>query len=176
MLFRSHDSEHSAIIDLVERAGAEAVVATHFANGGAGAVELAQAVLRAVTKGSHFQMLYADATPIREKLTTIATEVYGADGIDLSEAAEAQLARLVANGLDNLAVCVAKTHLSISSDPKLLGAPTGWRLPVREIRASAGAGFAYAICGQMRTMPGLGTHPAAHRIDLDSSGQIVGLS
>ena len=171
-----HESEHQAIIDLVHSADAEAVVATHFVNGGEGAVQLAQAVMRAVAKGSKFTMLYEDALPIRDKLTKIATEIYGADGIELSEAAEQQLERLVANGLDHLSVCIAKTHLSISSDAKLLGAPRGWTLPVREIRASAGAGFAYAICGTMRTMPGLGASPAAHRIDLDHKGQIVGLS
>jgi formate--tetrahydrofolate ligase len=171
-----HASEHQVIIDLAREAGAEAVVATHFADGGEGAVKLAEAVMRAIERGSNFQMLYDDDLPIREKLHLIATEVYGADGIDLSTAAEQQLARLIANGMDHLSVCVAKTHLSISSDAKLLGAPRGWRLPVREIRASAGAGFAYAICGTMRTMPGLGAHPAAHRIDLTDTGQIVGLS
>ncbi len=171
-----HQSEHQAIIDLVDEVGAEAVVARHFEEGGEGAVELAEAVMRAVAKGSNFQMLYEDELPIREKLERIATQIYGADGIDLSDAAEAQLERLVANNMNHLSVCVAKTHLSISSDAKLLGAPKGWRLPVREIRASAGAGFAYAICGTMRTMPGLGTRPAAHRIDLDANGEIVGLS
>ncbi len=171
-----HDSEHQAIIALVQNAGAEAVVATHFSHGGSGAVPLAEAVMRAVAKGSNFKMLYEDELPLRDKLERIATEVYGADGIDLSPAAEQQLERLVANNMNHLSVCVAKTHLSISSDAKLLGAPKGWRLPVREIRASAGAGFAYAICGTMRTMPGLGAHPAAHRIDLDETGQILGLS
>ena len=81
-----------------------------------------------------------------------------------------------ANGLGSLPICIAKTHLSISSDPKLKGAPTGWRLPVREVRASAGAGFIYAICGDMRTMPGLSSHPAAERIDIDENGDVVGLS
>ena len=121
-------------------------------------------------------MLYDDDLPIRAKLERIATEIYGADGIDLSPEAEGQLARLIENNLDHLSVCVAKTHLSLSSNPKLLGAPRGWRLPVREIRASAGAGFAYAICGAMRTMPGLGANPAAFHIDLNNDGQIVGLS
>jgi formate--tetrahydrofolate ligase len=171
-----HDSEHEAIAAIAAEHGAEAIVATHFQDGGAGAVALAEAVLRAVDRGASFTMLYPDHLPIAEKLERIATEVYGADGIDLSPAAAAQLELLEANGLGDLSVCVAKTHLSISSDPKLLGAPTGWRLPVREIRTSAGAGFAYAICGTMRTMPGLGKHPASERIDVTEDGTIVGLS
>ncbi len=171
-----HISEHEAIAAIAAAHGAEAIVATHFQDGGAGAVALAEAVLRAIGRGASFTMLYPDHLPIADKLERIATEVYGADGIDLSPAAAAQLELLEANGLSDLSVCVAKTHLSISSDPKLLGAPTGWRLPVREIRTSAGAGFAYAICGTMRTMPGLGKHPASERIDVTTDGTIVGLS
>ena len=171
-----HISEHEAIAAIAAAHGAEAIVATHFQDGGAGAVALAEAVLRAIGRGASFTMLYPDHLPIADKLERIATEVYGADGIDLSPAAAAQLELLEANGLGDLSVCVAKTHLSISSDPKLLGAPTGWRLPVREIRTSAGAGFAYAICGTMRTMPGLGKHPASERIDVTTDGTIVGLS
>ena len=101
--------------------------------------------------------------------------MYGADGVDIQPSAARSLDRLEANGFGDLSVCIAKTHLSISSDPKLKGAPTGWRLPVREVRLSAGAGFAYAICGDMRTMPGLGSHPAAFDIDIDADGEIVGL-
>ena len=102
--------------------------------------------------------------------------MYGADGVSYTPAARKQLDKYERNGFGELPVCMAKTHLSISSDPKLLGAPTGWTLPVREVRASVGAGFVYPICGDMRTMPGLGSSPAATRIDLDADGEIVGLS
>jgi formate--tetrahydrofolate ligase len=105
----------------------------------------------------------------------VAREIYGADGVDYTPAATKQLDSYEANGFGTLPVCIAKTHLSISSDPTLKGAPTGWRLPVREVRASVGAGFVYPICGEMRTMPGLGANPAAHRIDLDELGEVVGL-
>ena len=113
---------------------------------------------------------------LREKIETIATRVYGADGVDYSPAAARQLDRYEHNGFGALPICIAKTHLSISSDPALKGAPTGWRLPVREVRASVGAGFVYPICGDMRTMPGLPSHPAAERIDIDENGDVVGLS
>jgi formate--tetrahydrofolate ligase len=106
----------------------------------------------------------------------VATKVYGADGVDYDLTASRQLDRYERNGFGNLPVCIAKTHLSISSDSSLKGAPKGWRLPVREVRASVGAGFIYPICGDMRTMPGLGANPAAHLIDLDADGQIVNLS
>ena len=107
---------------------------------------------------------------------TIATRVYGAADVSYTATARKQLDTYERNGFGELPVCMAKTHLSISSDPKLLGAPTGWTLPVREVRASVGAGFVYPICGDMRTMPGLGASPAATRIDLDADGEIVGLS
>jgi formate--tetrahydrofolate ligase len=151
-------------------------VSTHFADGGAGAPELAEAVAEAAEEKSEFQLLYPSSTPLREKIETIATRVYGADGVSYTPAARRQLDRFERNGFGELPVCMAKTHLSISSDPKLLGAPTGWTLPVREVRASVGAGFVYPICGDMRTMPGLGSSPAATRIDLDADGEIVGLS
>jgi formate--tetrahydrofolate ligase len=106
----------------------------------------------------------------------VARKVYGADGVDYDLIAARQLATFERNGFGALPVCIAKTHLSISSDPALKGAPTGWRLPVREVRASVGAGFIYPICGDMRTMPGLSAHPAAHRIDIDANGNIVNLS
>ncbi|MGA2521640.1 MAG: formate--tetrahydrofolate ligase, partial [Acidimicrobiales bacterium] len=100
----------------------------------------------------------------------------GADGVEYSPTASRQLDTYERNGFGGLPVCIAKTHLSISSDPSLKGAPTGWRLPVREVRASVGAGFVYPVCGDMRTMPGLPSHPAAERIDIDENGDIVGLS
>jgi len=114
--------------------------------------------------------------PLRDKIRTVADKIYGADGVDFSAQADKQIDTYEANGFGDLPICIAKTHLSISSDPALKGAPTGWRLPVREVRASVGAGFIYPICGDMRTMPGLGRSPAAASIDIDDNGEIVGLS
>ncbi len=171
-----HPSEHAAIAEIAASMGARSAVCTHFADGGAGATDLADAVAQACDEPSEFRFLYPDAASLREKIETVATRVYGADGVDYAPAAARQLDSYERNGFGSLPVCIAKTHLSISSDASLMGAPTGWRLPVREVRASVGAGFVYPICGDMRTMPGLGAHPAAQRIDLDADGEIVGLS
>ncbi|MPZ81331.1 MAG: formate--tetrahydrofolate ligase [Actinophytocola sp.] len=171
-----HPAEHAAIREVAESMGARVAVSTHFADGGAGATELAEAVAEAAEEPSDFRFLYPSSAPLREKIETIATRVYGADGVSYTPAARRQLDNYERNGFGDLPICMAKTHLSISSDPKLLGAPTGWTLPVREVRASVGAGFVYPICGEMRTMPGLGSSPAATRIDLDQDGEIVGLS
>jgi formate--tetrahydrofolate ligase len=169
-------SEHQAIMEIAASQGARSAVCNHFADGGAGAAGLAEAVAEAAAEPSQFRFLYPDSASLRKKIETLATEVYGADGVDYTPHAAAQLDTYERAGFGHLPVCVAKTHLSISSDPSLKGAPTGWRLPVREVRASVGAGFVYPICGDIRTMPGLGTNPAAARIDLDEDGQIVGLS
>jgi len=171
-----HASEHQAITEIAASQGARSAVCTHFADGGAGAAELAEAVAEAAAEPSQFRFLYPDSASLRTKIETLATRVYGADGVDYTPQAAAQLDTYERAGFGHLPVCVAKTHLSISSDPSLKGAPTGWRLPVREVKASVGAGFVYPICGDIRTMPGLGTSPAAARIDLDEDGQIVGLS
>jgi formate--tetrahydrofolate ligase len=171
-----HLSEHQAITEIAASQGARSAVCTHFAGGGAGAAELAEAVAEAAAEPSQFRFLYPDSASLRAKIETLATKVYGADGVDYTPRAAAQLDTYERAGFGQLPVCVAKTHLSISSDPSLKGAPTGWRLPVREVRASVGAGFVYPICGDIRTMPGLGTSPAAARIDLDEDEQIVGLS
>jgi len=171
-----HPSEHAAIREIAEAAGARVAVATHFADGGKGAIDLANAVIEACEEPSAFHLLYPSAMPLREKIATIATEIYGAKDVSYTPGASASLDTFEKAGFGDLAVCIAKTHLSISSDPKLTGAPTGWTLPVREVRASVGAGFIYPICGEMRTMPGLGASPAALRIDLDDDGEIVGLS
>jgi formate--tetrahydrofolate ligase len=171
-----HPSEHDAIAEIAASMGARSAVCTHFAKGGAGAAELAEAVAEAADEPSDFHFLYPDSASLREKIETVATRVYGADGVDYDLTAARQLDSYERNGFGSLPVCIAKTHLSISSDSSLKGAPTGWRLPVREVRASVGAGFIYPICGDMRTMPGLGTDPAAHHIDLDENGEIVGLS
>ena len=151
-------------------------VTTHFSDGGSGAVELAEAVQEAANEPSDFQLLYPDNLPLKEKIRVVAQKVYGAADVDFSTRSEKQLEGYENNGFGNLPVCIAKTHLSLSADPSLKGAPKGWTLPVREVRASVGAGFVYPICGDMRTMPGLGAKPAATRIDIDEKGEIVGLS
>ena len=171
-----HPSEHQMIRDIAAEQGARSALCTHFADGGRGAIELAEAVAEAAEEPSNFKVLYPDSASLREKIATVATKVYGADGVEYSALAAAQLDTYERAGFSNLPVCIAKTHLSISSDPSLKGAPTGWTLPVREVRASVGAGFVYPICGDMRTMPGLSKTPAAARIDLDENGEVVGLS
>ena len=171
-----HPSEHATIREIAEGMGARVAVCNHFAEGGAGAVELAEAVAEAAQEPTEFRFLYPEEAPLKAKIETIARRVYGADGVEYDMQASRQLESYEKNGFGNLPVCVAKTHLSISSDPALLGAPTGWKLPVREVRASVGAGFIYPICGDMRTMPGLSSHPAAERIDIDEHGEVVGLS
>jgi formate--tetrahydrofolate ligase len=171
-----HPSEHAAVAGIAASMGARSAVCTHFADGGAGATELADAVAEAAEEPSHFRFLYPDSATLREKIEIVARRVYGADGVDYDMAASRQIDSHERNGFGGLPVCIAKTHLSISSDPSLRGAPTGWRLPVREVRASVGAGFVYPICGDMRTMPGLSAHPAANQIDLDADGEILNLS
>jgi formate--tetrahydrofolate ligase len=171
-----HPSEHEAIRKIAAEAGARAAVCTHFADGGRGAVELAEAVAEAAEEPTEFRFLYPDEASLHTKIETIATKVYGADGVAYDLAAEQQLETYERNGFGKLPVCIAKTHLSISSDPTLKGAPTGWKLPVREVRANVGAGFVYPICGEMRTMPGLSGKAAATSIDIDEHGEIVGLS
>jgi len=169
-------SEHEAIREIAASMGVRVAVATNFVDGGAGAAELAEAVIEAADEPSTFALLYPDEATLRDKIETVAKKIYGADGVDYSPAASKQLESYERNGFGHLPVCIAKTHLSISSDPTLKGAPTGWRLPVREVRASVGAGFVYPICGDMRTMPGLSLNPAAFRIDIDADGNFVGLS
>jgi formate--tetrahydrofolate ligase len=168
-------SEHEAIRRISALGGARAAVCTHFVEGGAGATELAQAVVEAAAEPTGFKMLYDSSAPLREKIEAIATKVYGAEGVDYAPTASRQLDTYEAAGFGAMPVCIAKTHLSISSDPTLRGAPKGWRLPVREARANVGAGFIYLVSGHMRTMPGLSSSPAAERIDIDADGNVVGL-
>jgi formate--tetrahydrofolate ligase len=172
-----HPSEHAAIREEADALGVRSAVCRHFAEGGKGAVELAEAVSEAaVSSKPAFRFLYPEEADLREKIETIARQVYGARAVDYDLQASRQLDSYERNGFGRLLVCIAKTHLSISSDPTLKGAPTGWVLPVREVRASVGAGFIYPVCGDMRTMPGLPSNPAAARIDIDEKGEIVGLS
>jgi formate--tetrahydrofolate ligase len=170
-----HASEHAVIREIAESMGARVAVCTHFADGGAGAIDLAHAVVQACEEPSEFRMLYTDDMGLKEKIETVATTIYGADHVEYSAEALRQLAMYEFNGFGTLPVCIAKTHLSISGDPTLKGAPTGHTLVVREVRASVGAGFIYPICGDMRTMPGLGASPAAQRIDIGPDGRVVGL-
>lgn len=169
-------SEHEAIREIAESMGVRVAACNNFAEGGKGATELAEAVVEAANEPSRFHVLYPSEAPLREKIETVATKVYGAAGVDYLPAASRQIDSYERNGFGSLPVVIAKTHLSISSDPALRGAPTGWRMPVREARASVGAGFVYLICGDMRTMPGLSAHPAAESIDIDENGEIVGLN
>jgi formate--tetrahydrofolate ligase len=171
-----HRSEHDAIREIAGQMGARSAVCTHFAEGGRGAAELAEAVAEAADEPAGFHFLYPDEASLTEKIETVARRVYGADGVSYSPQAARQIETYERAGFGRLPVCIAKTHLSISSDPALKGAPTGWTLPVREVRASVGAGFVYPICGDIRTMPGLSANPAAAHIDLDENGEIVGLS
>ncbi|RNL85806.1 formate--tetrahydrofolate ligase [Halostreptopolyspora alba] len=171
-----HPSELEEIRAIAAEAGARSAVCTNVVDGGAGAEELANTVAEAAEEATDFALLYPEEASLREKVEAVARNVYGADGVEYSALAEKQLESCERNGLGNLPVCIAKTHLSISADPKLRGAPTGWTLPVREVRASAGAGFVYLICGTMNTMPGLSSKPAAFDIDVDDNGQITGLS
>src|SRR5215208_3060597 len=170
-----YETEYDAIREVAGEMGARVAVCSHFSDGGAGAVELAEAVAEAAEEPTEFAFLYPDEAPLREKIETIAKEVYGASGVEYDMSASRQLDPYQKNGFGELPICMAKTLLSISSDPSLKGAPTDWTLPVREVRASVGAGFVYPICGDMRTMPGLSTSPAAESMDIDENGEIVGL-
>ncbi|HEX6936410.1 MAG TPA: formate--tetrahydrofolate ligase [Actinomycetes bacterium] len=171
-----HESEHDVIREIAAEAGARVAVTRHVADGGKGALDLAALVVDAAHEPTHFRYLYELDAPLVEKIEVVAKEIYGADGVDLHPSVAEQLRRFEVLGYGAFPVVIAKTHLSLSSDPKLFGAPTGWRMPVREVRAAAGAGYVYAISGEMRTMPGLPLHPAAERIDIDDDGNIVGLS
>ena len=171
-----HPSEQAAVREIAEELGVRSAVCNNFAEGGRGATDLAEAVNDAAQEPSSFHFLYPAEATLREKIETVATKVYGAESVEYYPPAAEQLDSYERNGFGHLSVCIAKTHLSISSDPKLKGAPTGWKLPVREVRASVGAGFVYPICGEMRTMPGLPSSPNAMRIDIDDKGEIIGLS
>jgi len=174
-----YDTE--AEIKLVQKialeAGAEgAFKCTNWMHGGKGALELAEAVVAAAEKTNHFEFLYPLDMPIKQKIETIATKIYGADGVDYLPEAEAKIELYTRLGFDKLPINMAKTHLSLTHDPNVKGRPTGWRLPVRDIRASVGAGFLYPLCGAMRTMPGLPTRPVFFDVDLDlDTGKVKGL-
>jgi formate--tetrahydrofolate ligase len=170
------DNEIDVIRRIALDAGAVGVsVARHFAEGGAGAAELAEMVVTACDQPNDFKFLYPVDWPIKRKIETIATEIYRADGVDYTPEADKQIDMFEKNGFGNLPICMAKTHLSFTAEPGIKGAPTGFRLPIREVRASVGAGFIYPLCGEMRTMPGLPKNPAAENVDFDDDGYVVGL-
>jgi formyltetrahydrofolate synthetase len=169
-------AEVALVKRLTEEAGSTAVPCTHWMNGGKGAIELGEAVMDACKQKSNFEFLYPLDWPIKKKIETIATKIYGADGVDYTPEAEAKIELYTKLGFANLPLCMAKTHLSLTHDVNLKGRPTGWRLPVRDIRASVGAGFLYPLCGAMRTMPGLPSRPVFYDVDLDlKTGKVLGL-
>jgi formate--tetrahydrofolate ligase len=170
------DDEVATVRRLALQLGAHAAAENSaFEDGGEGAVELAEAVVDAAESPSSFEPVYALDAPIADKIEAIAKRVYGADGIFLLPAAENDVKRFTAQGLDKVPICMAKTHLSLSHDPNLTGAPTGFIVPVRAIRAYTGAGWLVALCGDMQTMPGLSAAPAAFNVDIDEHGRTVGL-
>jgi formate--tetrahydrofolate ligase len=146
-------------------------------DGGKGGVELAKAVMETIEqKPSKFKVLYDEKLPIKEKIKAIATQIYGAKDVAYVGSAEADMKAIEAAGNDKLPICMAKTQLSITDVPEVKGAPTGWTLTVREVRLSAGAGFIVPLTGEMMTIPGLPSNPAAERIDIDDKGYITGLN
>ncbi len=170
------EAEVELMRELALGAGAETVVVNRgFAQGGDGAAELAEAVVAACERPNAFHRLTPDDTPIKDQVEAIATRVYGADGVDYQPQAEKDLARMDQLGFGTLPVCMAKTHLSLTHDPSLLNRPRGWRLPVRGVVPSAGAGFVVVLCGDMQRMPGLGRTPAYMQVDIDEHGRTIGL-
>ncbi len=169
-------AEQAAVIEAMAAQGTQAILCRHWADGAAGAQDLARAVMAGIGGGgTGFAPLYASELPLAEKISTIAREIYRASGIDLAPTAAEKLKRFGAQGFGHLPVCIAKTQYSFSADPTALGAPSGHVLPVRDVRLSAGAGFVVAICGEVMTMPGLPRVPAAESIGLDAEGRIDGL-
>jgi len=170
------ESEQRVVRERAEAAGAVAVCRSRvWAEGGKGGTELAEAVVGACEQPNEFRFLYDADAPIKEKIETIATRMYGAETVTYEKAAERAIHRFEYFGWDTLPICMAKTHLSLSHEPSWKGAPTGYTFPVRDVRASVGAGFLYPLCGTMRTMPGLPTTPAGEGVDIDDDGNVVGL-
>ena len=161
----------------IEAGASDAVMANHWAQGGAGAVELGKAVIAACEKPSNFQFLYPLDITIKEKIETIVKKIYGGSAVEYSPEAEKKIELYTRLGFDKIPICMAKTHLSFTSDPNIKGAPTGFTIPIRDVRASVGAGFLFPLVGTMSTMPGLSTRPGYYEIDLDlATGKIIGLS
>ncbi len=177
----SFATDTPAEVELVRKAAKEAgaedaVVCTHWMDGGKGAIKLAEAVIKAVEKPTNFQFLYPLEWSIKQKIEKICKDIYGADGVEYSPEAEKKIELYTQLGFDKLPMCMAKTHLSLSHDPALKGVPKGFKVPIRDIRASVGAGFLYPLLGEMRTMPGLPTRPVFNDVDLDlKTGRVLGL-
>ncbi|KAG0744169.1 hypothetical protein G6F16_001696 [Rhizopus arrhizus] len=171
------DAEMNLVRELALKAGAEdAVACDHWARGGAGAIELGQAVIRTCERSTKdFKCLYDLSLPIEQKIETICRELYGADGVEYSDLAREKIETYTRQGFSQLPICMAKTQYSFSHDPQLKGAPTGFVIPIRDIRASVGAGFLYPLVGSMQTLPGLPTRPCFFDVDLNEEGQVVGL-
>ena len=170
------DAEIAYIKEFCESRDCEFAIAKVWEQGGEGGVELAKKVLNTLeTKESHYKPLYDLKEPIIKKIEIIAKEIYGADGVDFDSAAKKTIKELEALGYGELPICMAKTQFSFSDDPKLLGRPSGFRITVRDVYVSAGAGFIVALTGNVMTMPGLSKNPAAYNIDLSDDGKIVGL-
>ncbi len=170
------EAELAAMERISLQAGADAAVPSHVhARGGEGGAALAEAVAAACDRPSEFKYLYDLDAPIKDKIETISKTIYGAAGVDYAPEADKKIAKFTEQGYGNLPICMAKTHLSLSHDPSLKGRPTGFVVPIRDIRPSVGAGFLYPLCGEMRTMPGLPTRPAAVDVDIDEDGNTVGL-
>ena len=172
------DAEVDVVCRVALEAGADdAVMTDHWARGGAGAVALAEAVVKACRKPHNFHFLYPLELSIKEKIEIVVRQVYGGAGVEYSPEAEEKIAVFTRMGFDKMPICMAKTHLSLSHDPNLKGVPTGFIVPVRDVRASVGAGFLYPLLGTMSTMPGLPTRPVYYDIDIDvETGRVVGLS
>ena len=169
------ENELAELKSLCESMGASVSISQAWAKGGEGAIDLAQKVIEAAEKPSDFHYMYDENDTIKNKINAIATKIYGADGVNYTPAAEKTIAELEAAGLDKMPVCMAKTQYSLSDDQTKLGAPTGFKITVREIRISAGAGFIVALTGNVLTMPGLPKKPAAENMDIDINGKITGL-
>ena len=174
-------SDHAEEVEAIKRISLEAgalgaAVSHHWQKGGKGAIELAEMVVEAANSSGEFEFLYKLEQSITEKIERIATKIYGAEDVVYSSKAKRQIRSYEKNGFGKLPVCIAKTHLSLSHDLKLKGSPSGFTLPVREVRASVGAGFIYPICGDMQTMPAFPATPGAEKIDIDENGHIIGLS
>jgi formate--tetrahydrofolate ligase len=171
-----HASEHQAIAEIAESEGVAWAIADPHSGGADGMVALAEAVRDAADQRSEFKLLYPSDMSLEDKISTIATKVYGADDVEYDIKARRQLTQFEKMGFGDLPICMAKTQYSFSHNASLIGAPTGWTLPVREVELVAGAGFILPLAGTINRMPGLGATPAAHSIDIDEDGEVVGLS
>jgi len=169
------DEEVDLIVQKCAELGVKAARADHWAKGGAGAEDLARLVVEAAEEKSSFQFLYPDEMPLLKKVETIATKIYGADRITVDKKTSEKFGHLEKLGFGNLPICIAKTQYSLSADPSLRCRPSGFDVPIRDVKVSAGAGFVVVLTGEVMTMPGLSKSPAAERIDIDKDGQITGL-